>query len=467
MNDIQFKCWRNSSIASGIISKEEVDNIQLTFSPEDIWGSYHLVLVNSRETDVNVHIRLVQKFFVRVLDYRNAFEWFKIAFLAIIVLLMLPLPLGLAIDNLMFQIRRRLLSKYGVYTPKRPIPVFQIVLIISIIFFLVHSCSLLPSLTHFTFVANIWEDYLYRLAISDTLLAIIFVIILSLSLNVLHFLEMLLMRKCYADPDTHRKFDKIMYNTGMLLLKRPKNIIFLVICILFLMMLNGLLPPFLNFCSELSPLICLCLVPSFASVYGGYIISLAYFKTEQKIETKTEIDFKYIKAFLSTGILVSATFIIMWRASFPLLNLILQHTLDQNVLVLRCIRDGVLTSKHMLSLCTENEIFTCEHLLSLINDLTVTFAFIVPVTFSLVRYSFIFLSILYLNKKEEFINIPLPANALNESVLDLVFFFIVFGLNLWLQSLISSFDFQKVAWSLASSFAAASFREYLEVIRSD
>jgi hypothetical protein len=45
------------------------------------------------------------------------------------------------------------------------------------------------------------------------------------------------------------------------------------------------------------------------------------------------------------------------------------------------------------------------------------------------------------------------------------FFRATFALNLWLQSLLTVIDPQRVLISLTSSFIASSFRNYLEAIR--
>lgn len=303
------------------------------------------------------------------------------------------------------------------------------------------------------------------------LLMIIIFTIINLSLFVFHFFCLLLEFKCFPDSSARRKFSKIIYDPLITLLKSPQSIILVALCILLSMILNGLLPFFPNLCLKLSFPVCFVLMGLFVSVYFGYIASLVYFKSWKKIIAKKEINlkhiknlFRYIKAVFSAGILISTVFIIMWRASFPLLNLILQYMVDRNIFVSQSIEDHTLTSEFMLSLCTRNVLLSSERILSLFNNMIVILAFTAPAALLLVRYSFIFFSTLYFHKKEEFINIPLPTNALTECMLDLAFFFVVFGLNLWLQSIISSLDLHKIAWSLVSSLLAASFREYLEAI---
>jgi hypothetical protein len=87
------------------------------------------------------------------------------------------------------------------------------------------------------------------------------------------------------------------------------------------------------------------------------------------------------------------------------------------------------------------------------------FLYTFPLYTVIYYYLFVFFLILYLPKNKEIKDI------LVELILELIFFFVIFGLNLWLQSFLITIDPQTVLISLLSSFIASSLRRYLEDIK--
>jgi len=447
MNNTQFECWKNGSEPVGEVSKEKLQNAQLLFSPEDTWGWYYLVLLNSEDINVNVHIEIFQTFLVKILNYEYAFAWLKIALLSAIPLFILPLPLRVTLDNIMDWIGYKTLPrKYknyaeeGVLAGKRLS--FHVLLIIVGFVCLLANLYVSSLLNYFTFTGDIWRDYFCRFSILTMLLYVMLLTIFSLTLMLWNFFYLPLTSKFYPNLEVYRKHTKIYYDILVTLLKSPLSIIFYFLFSIFVFSL-------LMQEIDVSTYLYLLILPF--TIYLGYIVSLAYFKTQQKVTTKPEIDFKHVKASFSTGILISVIGInIMWT-SFPLLNIISQHILDRSILIAQCSVSGACSSKGILGF---------------FNNIIPIIAYLIPLGGLFLYYSFVFFSVLCLRRKKEFTNVPLPANVLAECMWDLAFFFIVFGLSLWLQSLITPLDFQKILLSLASSFIASSFREYLKTMRT-
>lgn len=166
------------------------------------------------------------------------------------------------------------------------------------------------------FGVSMWRDCFYRFGITAVVCGMCLLITFSLASIIWHSIIVPLDYKYYPDLNMYIKVRKINADILISLVKAPRSLIIIALCML--------LPLFLP-AHEKDVATYVCLSFPFICMYLGYIFSLAYFKTRRKIVTRTEIDFKYIKASLSTGILISATFIIMWRACLPFLSLILQY----------------------------------------------------------------------------------------------------------------------------------------------
>ena len=448
MNSTQFEYWKNNFIPMAEISKEKLQDTQLLFSPKNTWGRYYLVLINPENNDLHVHIEIFQEFIVKVLDYNYAFTWLEISLVSLILLLILPFPLRVTLDDIMDRITCTLLpAKYRDYAEEyicaRRLQVFHMVLTLATFILFIVNLYISSLLNRFILVDDIWRDYWYRYSILSMILCVMFLIIFSLTVMLWNLFYLPLNSKYYPDLRVYKKHIKIYSEFLGMLLKGSRSIIFY-----FILSISIFVICILNQEMDFPTFLCLCILPFM--IYLGYVTSLAYFKTQRKVATKPDIDFKRIKASYSTFILISVIGINILFTSLPLLNLVSQRILDRSILIAKCSISGIWTS---------------EDILVFFNNILPTIAYSIPLIGLFLYYSFIFFSIL-LRRKKEFMNICLPVNVLAECIWDLTFFFTVFRLSLWLQFLITPLNFKKILISLISSFIASSFREYLRAMKS-
>jgi hypothetical protein len=457
MNFTQFKIWQNGSMPYGEISKEKVENIQLTLFPKNVWQRYYLVFLNKENININVSIKIHQQFIIKILDYNRAFTWLKIALLSIASLFMLQYTLKVTpddiinkwIDKITNKIFQEKTWKYIKREPYQPFFIF-IIIIANSIFFIISIILSLKADVSFIIINQMWKDYLYRFLIFIFLLSVILVTFLMVAIILWHLLCLPLIRKYYSNLEIYRETTETFNKFLKELLKKPFSIIFFFCYFtLLIFMLTKELNLYLYIFTSISSFI----------VYIAYIGSLAYFKVfkiHQIIATnlsntdlkatfnstrsiRIENALRCHKAMVNSCIIISIIIILILMIFFPILDLIFAYIVKSSVLAITQILQ-----------------FNKIEFFNIINPF---FLYTFPLYTVIYYYLFVFFLILYLPKNKEIKDI------LVELILELIFFFVIFGLNLWLQSFLITIDPQTVLISLLSSFIASSLRRYLEDIK--
>jgi hypothetical protein len=186
-------------------------------------------------------------------------------------------------------------------------------------------------------------------------------------------------------------------------------------------------------------------------LYIGYINGLAYLKTQKLVKTRSLTDFNYIKAEIASVAMLSIIIVYGFKQFSTFLNVFSKYIVGKNIFILS--RPSLLPS--------------ITGLLTGLTDFFLPYvAYIFPLVVLTMYYFFVFSCIFLLPRKEEFRSIRIPRIILDDLAFELIFFFIVFSLSLWFQSLFTAVDLQQIPISLGASFIASSFRNYLEAMKN-
>ncbi len=445
MNSTQFTSWQNGLTPYGELFIERLEDIQFTFLPEDVWQTYSFVLLNPEPVSVSINIEISQDFLVKTLNFDKAFIWIKIVTLSAIPLFLFQILLKATPDDLRDKIIFRILpAKYREYShaEKKHFPILFIALVIvSILCFTLSVTFSQRADNAFIIINEIWKDYYYRFAIESLFLCILLITLFAFAMILWNFFYYPLTVQNYPNLELYKLHIKTELNFIKKLVIEPYHIIFLIcfsaIPFLILRFTNN----FLLYMSSFSLFI----------IYVTYIVSLASLKTQKELYDLFK-DFEYTQALLSTGVIFSIIVVFAIRIILPIQVIISKYILDRSILLSHISNPGLLTSHSVV-----------EYFVDYVIPVS---AFSIPLAMLIVYYSFVFFENFYLPRKKEFKNIKVQKNILRDTLFGLVFFFAVFGLSLWLQSLLKPLDFRGILISLGSSFIASSFRNYLEAMKT-
>jgi len=464
MNSTQFKLWKNGSAPSGGITEKETT--KLIFPPKNVW-EYFLVLVNMRNSSINVSMEVSQQFLVKRLDYGRAFIWLNIAVLSAIPLFLLQIPLKVTFWDIKNRIIEKMLpARYRKYAKAGERSFLSI--LTSLVFIIPGAILLLVGIIfsreidkefgEASLINQLFKDSLYRFLVETFLLCVVFAALFLFLGSVLwDLLNYPLKHKYYPNPEIYEKRARTEQSLLQKSLVEPQSILFyLCFSALFVLMLLFVPAHQINVYITLLFLVPLLLL----ALYFGYITSRVYLKTQQIFPIDPTADFKYIKATTSSFAIVSVVAVYILQAFVPFVNLTSKYIINQSILV-----SSIIISAQEVSLSwIPVEVF------NYIASFLPNFIFL---TILILHWSQTIFSVIYWPRKKEFKDIRLPKNILTDFVLDLLFFLVVFVFSLLItsgsssqpQSLVGTVNPQEILSSLISALIASSFEDYLEAIR--
>jgi hypothetical protein len=186
---------------------------------------------------------------------------------------------------------------------------------------------------------------------------------------------------------------------------------------------------------------------SILSIYLGYNISLAYFKTQRLIATDFLVDFRHAKASFGSGAIISIIAVYGIKTMIPLLDIVARYVIDKSILIS----------------VAQTHVMTSHDIANFLNSIAPYLAYIIPSSAIIIYYSFVLFSMLYLPKVFKVAEVQKFVRR--DLLFEVLFLFAIFGLSLWFKSLLISINLQEALLSLNISFIAAFFRSYLETMR--
>ena len=181
---------------------------------------------------MKVYMKVRQEFLVKVLDYKRAFTYLKIAILSAIPLFLLQVPLRVTPDDIIDRVRTAILPvKYRRYASAEKntrMPIFYtcitLISILNLITVYGHSLRI-P--TFCIFARQILEDYLYRSALLIFIMVIFIYALLGLAYIIWTPFIYILIPRYYPDLEVYLESKRTHFNYFMKnLLTSPPSIIF-------------------------------------------------------------------------------------------------------------------------------------------------------------------------------------------------------------------------------------------------
>jgi hypothetical protein len=274
MNSTQFNRWKNGSIPCGEFSGEQAESVQRTFVLKDVWRSYHLVLVNTNNATVKVNVKTAEEFSVKVMDYERPFTFLKVAFISAIPLFLLQPLLRVTLDEVIRRVEEKVLPKkfrgYAGVEGEGPRIIYVanifiglLCLAVSIVFSFIADRS--------AFVNQIWKDLFLPFRPIHLFVIYAPMCFFRIILILWGFFYWSLTAKLYKSQEAYLKPSQIHWGILKKLLVRPFSIIFYVCWFCVLCLLLQIM--------ELDFMYFMFISLSILSIYLGYNISLACFKT--------------------------------------------------------------------------------------------------------------------------------------------------------------------------------------------
>lgn len=443
MNSTQFWHWKNGTTPYGELFEEQIDELQQIFVPGDFWKNYFLVLLNTNNITVEVDIKILDEFLVKVVDYGRPFAFLRIAFISAVLLFLLQIPLNVTIDDLILKVEARFHKRFKEYvvTELKGFRVLYAVNILIGLFCVIASVALSFAADRFTYVNHIWKDYIYRYFLTFFLLSAFLGCFLTMARMFWGFLYWPLTIKFYKNRETFLRYIKTYSEILKKLLVKPFSIIFYV-CWLSVLCFSSL-------GTELGVQILHCIGIFTSGIYLGYNLSLAYFKTQQLVVTNFIDDLRYAKAAIGSTAIISIIAVYGLKAALPLLDVVF------------C--DYVVGKSVLVSAARIPELPTARDIFDELNYLIPYVAYYLPLFAIVIYYSFAFFSALYMPKVFKDIDVSQGIRA--DLKFEIIFLFLVFSVSTWFESLFTTITPQKILLSLAKSFIATLFRSYLETLR--
>ena len=444
----------NISKRSAVLCKEGAKAFKASFSPPSTWQIYCLVVENNRgNKTTSVYIRVRQEFIVKKPIYTKAFNWLKVGILGMVLFFVLQAPLRLTLDDIMLSIENRILPvKYRKYVKgiNARMPIFYSTTILAgilIISVIIGGMFYLEGLPQVSLVArSILEDYFYRFGIAWFLTFSVVEVMFVTSIIFWKILTYIPLPKLYPNAEIYRETSATYTKYLKEAMLRPYSICFHVGFLVALVsaLVSGSILQVISL--EIWELI-LTVFLSLYLVFLGYMLSIAYLKTQEKLYSSTLNDFTYEKAVMGSAILISIIFILESYALIPFLNMLLKGILDKSILYHR-----------IRGLCFSEEV------ISYLKYVEPYVTYLVPLASIAVYYLFVLFTIVYLLRRS-FQDIRILKSLLRDTEYELLFFIVVFLLSLWLESLYTSINFRSISISLLSSFIASTFRNYLKCLK--
>jgi len=422
----------------GVLVIEGVNKLHLEFFPKHPWQSLQLKLRNTQNSSTTVNLEASQLFVVSVLRYDAAFAWLTAACVSVVVVFVLQLVLRVTPDDLPnMALRVMLPHKYRRYLSTQTLPSFwAISAIIGLV--LVGTSIVLASRAEANLVltANIWEDYWYRFSASLFLLLITMIAIVTGIRILWGFVYYPLCARYYPDAVLKKQADELFIAfMRRSLLARRSLIAYGVLGVIMVLLLN----------SGIRLELFLAVWMAAFLIFLAHVSSRAYVKSWRRTSSAPLHDFRFIRSSFGASFIVSVLFVYAFQLATPIIGAFSRGFLDKSVLVV-----------HNMS---KEWLLTSAGFAGYFKDVTPVFAYLVPISVTIFYYFF-----------AGFSTIQLPAelkkHARSDVLADLAFFVLVFLCAIWLQSLFVQLHAQQVLISLASSFIAASFRNYLEAWRN-
>ena len=245
----------------------------------------------------------------------------------------------------------------------------------------------------------------------------------------------LIVPKYFKSLDLYQYYDKLSLLFFDNIFKKRSSLILYIIFISIFILLLKMNVKIINFLYIFSLILVL---------YISYFTSNILLKIHNTLKIKLIDLFGFVKTILSSSIIIFFFYIYSFKFfDIFFINLI-------NYTENKCI---------LLNYVNTKTLFTFSNLNRVINFGIKSLVFVMPINFILFYYLILITSIIHL--KEKSYKFKLIKEILINSVYDIVFFLLVFTLNIWLNMLITNIDKEKVLISLILSFIANSFKTYL------
>ncbi|MEM4655019.1 MAG: hypothetical protein QXL34_05995 [Thermosphaera sp.] len=448
MNSTQFDYWRNDSDSYNESFYEQIESVQQILPPGDFWASYYVVLLNKNNYPVKVNVKILDIFYVKILDYDYSFVFLKISIMSATSILFLLWPLLTKLEYLMKKVKTKIIWGDTDFTTSKWEYLFIFyapVILIGVLEILYYLIIYQPLVGRLSFVKQIFIDFIYRVFLFTYLLSVILAAVFTiiyLLLDILNLPLIYVLRDNYENRETFLKYVKAYSKNFDKILVQPSSIALYVFCVFLLCLMHFIL--------ALEPIYPLAFIILILAVYAGHVVSKASLKAMQEANY-TVVDLR-LKFNLLGGMVGSATIVSIYCFSIlngliPLLTVLASFIIDRSVLV---------------SVSGMPELFLSRPISNLLVYLTPYIAYLIPFALMSAYYSIVISSIFYLYR--DFKDTISVKNILKELKYDHCLLLAITIINLYLQSLFTNITLQEILLSLSNSFMITLVNDYLIVV---
>ncbi|MEM4579115.1 MAG: hypothetical protein QXF92_02050 [Thermosphaera sp.] len=448
MNSTQFDYWRNDSDSYNESFYEQIESVQQILPPGDFWASYYVVLLNKNNYPVKVNVKILDKFYVKILDYDYSFVFLKISIMSATSILFLLWPLLTKLEYLMKKVKTKNIWGDTDFTTSKWEYLFIFyapVILIGVLEILYYLIIYQPLVGRLSFVKQIFIDFIYRVFLFTYLLSVILAAVFTiiyLLLDILNLPLIYVLRDNYENRETFLKYVKAYSKNFDKILVQPSSIALYVFCVFLLYLMH--------FIPALEPIYPLAFIILILAVYAGHVVSKASLKAMQEANytvVDLRLKFNLLGGMVGSATIVSICCFSILNGLIPLLTVLASFIIDRSVLV---------------SVSGMPELFLSRPISNLLVYLTPYIAYLIPFALMSAYYSIVISSIFYLYR--DFKDTISVKNILKEFIYDHILLFITFIINMYLQSLFTNITLQEILLSLSNSIMITLVNDYLIVV---
>ncbi|MEM0505915.1 MAG: hypothetical protein QXW58_01475, partial [Thermosphaera sp.] len=214
MNSTQFDYWRNDSDSYNESFYEQIESVQQILPPGDFWASYYVVLLNKNNYPVKVNVKILDIFYVKILDYDYSFVFLKISIMSATSILFLLWPLLTKLEYLMKKVKTKIIWGDTDFTTSKWEYLFIFyapVILIGVLEILYYLIIYQPLVGRLSFVKQIFIDFIYRVFLFTYLLSVILAAVFTiiyLLLDILNLPLIYVLHDNYENRETFLKYVK-------------------------------------------------------------------------------------------------------------------------------------------------------------------------------------------------------------------------------------------------------------------
>jgi len=448
MNLSQFQDWKSNSDTL-VAAFHNFTNINFEFSPKNPWSPYFLLLKNNLNSNITLNFNSEQLFLLKIFNYKNNFNWLKLSSFFLLVSLFLQYKFKIIPENLLYRfiytVIPRRYRKFVTRIPPIFFTVFCIILFLTILFCIYISYNIDKK---FTFINQYWKDNYYRMCIEITILTIIIEAIFIIAYLFWFILHCPIVYYYYKDIEQKKEHDKIFITFLNKYLLNFYSIIFYLLNSAWFVFIfkSNIKSIFLIAFLTFSPFL----------IYISYLTTLTENKVNKKIYKSISVymerNFEFYKASFGSTLILSLIIAFFINLSLFLLKPVSQFILDNGILTSNINREGLLKSAIILKD---------------VKEFIPVFVYYIPLSILIVYYAIIAFTVILAYLQKSIINRAYHkkvSNIIKKTFFDLIFFIMTFLSSLWLQSQLLEIKYPNILISLASSFIATSFKNYLQTL---